>query len=90
MPKVYLTTEDRQKAAERRCNDVLSKAVRLDRGLSCKPDHTLAEAIGVGRATLSRYKHPDVIGNISLNTARKIAKETGMAADEWLMVGGYK
>ncbi len=90
MPKVYLTAEDHQRAEERRCNDALSKAIRLYRGLTRKPDCTLADAVGVGRATISRYKNPDAVGNVSLNTARKIARETGMSAEEWLKVGGYK
>lgn len=90
MPVTYLSTADRLQAEERRCNDALARAVRLFKGLACKPDNVLADAIGVGRATLSRYKHPDVIGNITLNTARKIARETKMSPDEWLKVGGFK
>lgn len=90
MPVTYLTSSDRLRAEERRCNEALSKAIRLFRGLTRKPDLALAEAVGIGRTTLSRYKDPDAVGNVTLNTARRIAKETKMSPEDWLKVGGYK
>ncbi len=89
MPKVFLTAADREKNRETNLNEVISFRVRANKARKGVKDKDLADVIGISIGSLVRYKDPEKLGLAPLNIVRKIVKECGVSAEEWLKAGGF-
>ena len=89
MPRVRpLTAELRQREADQQSNEVLARALRRHRVDTAVTDKELAKKLGVGTASLTRWKEDPSV--MALKTARRLAHECGLTKDDWLALGGYR
>lgn len=89
MPRVRpLTPGLQQQEQEKKSNEVLARALRRHRVDTKVLDKDLAKKLGVGTASITRWKNDP--SRMTLTTARRLAHECKMTADDWLALGGYK
>lgn len=89
MPRVRpYTPELRQQERDKKSNEVLARALRRHRVDTNVPDNELAKKLGVGRTSIWRWKEDP--GKMTLATARRLAHECKLSADEWLAIGGFQ
>lgn len=89
MPKVHLTTEQREEARERREMGRLTTLIQTAKYRLNQPDTEIAAKVGVSGARISQLKHPFEVENVPLCTARRIAHAVGCTAEDWLKIGGF-
>ena len=89
MPKVYLSSEARERAREERELDLLSERIRTCKGRTRRNDEDTAKLAGMCRTTFCNLKQPGRVENLSLLSARRLAHAVGCTADDWLRIGGF-
>lgn len=89
MPKVYLTTAQREQAQERDRNEVLAIMVRCHKAKDRKNDSEFGELVGISKATVNRYKDADQVGQVKLNDLRRMFKALNVSKEDALRILGY-